>query len=212
MAKMRNGKFSGTIGGEVYVNTKHGQVVRSRSRRRWRPSEARSRVMAIMSSVRGIWRNRTAKMDKSWRAAGKKVNLSGYNFSCKINCALLDAGLPPVMDPPKPEKIRPNPVGRLDIRNRDGVITLRLKVPRAPAKYTFVRSWKPVSAGRSFWSTFATIGLLPPGVRDWSDITSLYVKRFGVPPLGSRIFVQTWQLINGWQDDFKDTNAVVPPA
>ena len=38
------------------------------------------------------------------------------------------------MDPPKFEKIKPNPVGRLEITNRGGVIRLRLRVPEAPAK------------------------------------------------------------------------------
>jgi len=32
--KVRRGKFSGAIGNEVYVSTKHGQADRSRPRRR----------------------------------------------------------------------------------------------------------------------------------------------------------------------------------
>jgi hypothetical protein len=47
-------------------------------------------------------------------------------------------------------------------------------------------------------------------VRGWCNITDLYVKRFGVPPVGTRVFIRTRQLINGWEDDFKDTDAVVP--
>jgi len=39
--KVRRGKFSGAIGNEVYVNTKHGQVVRSRPRGKPRPTAAR---------------------------------------------------------------------------------------------------------------------------------------------------------------------------
>ena len=27
---------------------------------------------------------------------------------------------------------------------------------------------------------------------------------------GSQVFIQTWQVISGWEDDFKETNAVVP--
>jgi len=39
--KVRRGKFSGAIGNEVYVNTKQGQVVRSRPRRPPRATDDR---------------------------------------------------------------------------------------------------------------------------------------------------------------------------
>ncbi len=44
------------------------------------------------------------------------------------------------------------------------------------------------------------------------DITGLYVARFGVPPAGKRIFIQTVQQINGWRDRPKTTSARVPAA
>jgi hypothetical protein len=218
--KIRKGRYSGTVGKEVYVNSKHGQVVRSRPHSPSRPTPARQRARSDLSRVAGAWRERTDKQFAAWTAGGKQVksrsagetpaSLTGYALFCKINCALAAAGLALVMDPPKPEKLRRNPVGELDIRNRGGVITLRLRVPEAPAKHTFVLGSPPCSAGRSVRSNYSTIGLLPAAVRGWSDITELYVKRFGVPPAGSRVFIRTRQLINGWQDDFKDTNAVVP--
>ena len=88
--------------------------------------------------------------------------------------------------------------------------TLRLRVPAAPAKYTFVLGSPPCSAGISVRSNYSTVGLLPAADRGWSEITELYVKRFGVPPVDSRVFIRTRQLINGWKDNFKETNAVVP--
>jgi hypothetical protein len=42
------------------------------------------------------------------------------------------------------------------------------------------------------------------------DITEMFVKKYGEPPVGSRIFIRTRQLISGWEEDFKNTNAVVP--
>ena len=116
------------------------------------------------------------------------------------------------MDPPKREKLRPNPVGELEILNRGGVITLRLRVPRAPAQHTFVLGSRWCSRG--IWTRgnrFAIIGELPAAAGGWSDITDLYVKAFGVPPVGQRVFIRTRQLINGWEDDFKETCADVPP-
>jgi hypothetical protein len=40
----------------------------------------------------------------------------------------------------------------------------------------------------------------------------LAVNKYGKPPAGSRVFIRTCQLINGWQDQPKDTNAIVPRA
>jgi len=209
--KIRKGRFSGTLGQEVYVNSKHGQVVRSRPRRPWRRTPARLSVQHNMAMVVSAWRKLTRKQYEAWAAAAQKANMKTYPFFCKINGALAAAKLPLVMDPPKPEKISPNPVGELEILNRGGVITLRLRVPRAPAQHTFVLGSRWCSRG--IWTRgnkFAIIGELPAAKRGWSDITELYVNRFGVPQVGQRVFIRTRQLINGWEDDFKETCADVP--
>ena len=210
--KIRRGRFSGRIGEEVYVNSKYGQVVRSRPRRRWRPTAGRLAVQHNMSRVVNAWRTLTRKQYEAWRAAAQDANMNTYPFFSRINGALAAAKLPLVMYPPKPEKIRPNPVEELEILNRGGVTTLRLRVPRAPARHTFVLGSRWCSRG--IWTRgnkFAIIGELPEAVGGWSDITDLYVKAFGVPPVGQRVFIRTRQLINGWQDDFKETWADVPP-
>jgi hypothetical protein len=48
---------------------------------------------------------------------------------------------------------------------------------------------------------------LTPGA---TAIRSPYVKRDGVPAPGQRVFIRTRQLINGWEDEPKETNALVP--
>jgi len=210
--KIRKGRFSGTLGQEVYVNSKYGQVVRSRPRRPWRATAARLAVQHNMVMVVNAWRQLTRRQYAAWQAAAWKANMNTYPFFCKINGALAAARLPLVMDPPKPEKIRPNPVEELEIRNRGGVITLRLWVPQAPAQHTFVLGSRWCSRG--IWARgnkFAIIGELPPAKRGWSDITELYVNAFGVPPVGQRVFIRTRQLVNGWEDEFKETWADVPP-
>jgi hypothetical protein len=134
-----------------------------------------------------------------------------YPFFSQINGALAAAELPLLMDPPKREKLRPNPVGELEILNRGGVITLRLRVPRTPAEHTFVLGSRWCSRG--IWTPgnrFTIIGKLPQAVGGWCDITDHYVNAFGKPPVGRRVFIRTRQLINGWQDGFKETCADVP--
>ena len=210
--KILKGRFSGTIGQEVYVNSKYGQVVRSRSRRPWRRTVGRLAVQHNMGKVVNAWRNLTRNQYDAWTAAAQKAGMKTYPFFSKINGALAAAGLPLVMDPPKPEKISPNPVEELEILNRAGVITLRLRVPRAPAQHTIVLGSRCCSRG--IWARgnkFAIIGALPAAKHGWSDITALYVNKFGVPQVGQRVFIRTRQLINGWEDDFKETCADVPP-
>ena len=217
--KIRKGRFSGIIGNEVYVNSKYGPVVRGRPSRPGGQTPGRQRAQRHMARVTGAWRKRTHKQFVAWSVAALRANsqspggtgtLDAYHLFCKINLALVAAGLPIVMNPPKPEKFRPNPVEELDIRKRGGVLTIRLRVFGVPATYTFVLGSPPCSAGRSVRSNYSTIGLLPAAVRGWCDITDLYVRRFGVPPAGTRVFIRTRQLINGWEDDFKHTDTVVP--
>ena len=52
--------------------------------------------------------------------------------------------------------------------------------------------------------------MLPDADGEVVDITELYVAMFGVPPAGKRIFIQTLQQINGWQDRPKTTTALRP--
>jgi hypothetical protein len=51
--------------------------------------------------------------------------------------------------------------------------------------------------------------MLPDEDGEVADITDLCVARFGVPPVGKRIFIQTLQQINGWRDRPKTTSARV---
>jgi hypothetical protein len=210
--RIRKGRFSGTLGQEVYVNTKYGQVVRSRPRRPWRPTAGRLAVQHNLAKVVIAWSKLTRKQYEAWTAAAQKAGMKTYPFFSKINGALAAAKLPLLMDPPKPVKIKPNPVGELEILNRGGAITLRLRVPRTPAHHTLVLGspW----CSRGIWTRgnkFTIIGELPVPTQGWSDITGLYVKAFGVPPVGRRVFIRTRQLLNGWEDGFKETSADVPP-
>jgi hypothetical protein len=167
--KIRKGRFSGTLGQEVYVNGKYGQVVRSRPCRPWRRTASRLAVQHNLGKVASAWRDLTRKQQDAWTAATQKKGMKTYPFFSKINGALAASRLTLLMDPPKREKVRPNPVGELEILNRGGVITLRLRVPRAPARHTFVLGSRWCSRG--IWTRgnrFAIIGEQPAAAGDWS--------------------------------------------
>jgi hypothetical protein len=167
--KIRKGRFSGTIGAEVYVNSKFGQVVRNRPRRPWCPTVGRLAVQHNLAMVVSAWRQLTRKRYVAWAAAARKENMKPYPFFSKINGALVAAKLRLFMEPPKREKLRPSPVGEFEILKRGGVITLRLRVPRVPARHTFVLGSKWCSQG--IWTRgnrFAIIGELPAAAGGWS--------------------------------------------
>jgi len=55
----------------------------------------------------------------------------------------------------------------------------------------------PVRTGVRCVQHFPFLGLLPPPTDGWSDITELYVARYGVPKVGTAIWIRTCQHIDG---------------
>jgi hypothetical protein len=56
------------------------------------------------------------------------------------------------------------------------------------------------------------LGLLPAPVEHVSDITRLYIRKYGVPPANTRIFIRAWQQVEGWEcrGRMRLTDALVP--
>jgi hypothetical protein len=54
------------------------------------------------------------------------------------------------------------------------------------------------------------LGVLPEEDGELVDITGLYAAKHGVPPAGRRIFIQTVQQMNGWQDRPNTLSSRVP--
>jgi len=61
---------------------------------------------------------------------------------------------------------------------------LMLRVPSPPAQYTLVQGARPVRSGVRCVQHFPFLGLLPPPKDGWSDITELFVRRYGVAGAG----------------------------
>ena len=59
---------------------------------------------------------------------------------------------------------------------------------------------------------FTILGLLAEPSRGVSEITDIYLAKYPVLPVGSRVFIQTVQQIDGWQDLPRQTSAIVPAA
>ena len=213
---------SGRKGSVVYVNTRHGKVVREYVRPRNPQTTDQQGNRSNFGAVSKRWRTLAPEPRAAWRIAaanqyfvtetGRRVRLNCYHFFVRLNMRRADLGLPQFDLPPAEPVFSPNPVAELVITNTGGKITLKLRVPSPPAQYTLVQGAAPVSAGVICVQHFPFLGLLPPPTDGWSDITELYVARYGVPKAGTAIWIRTCQHIDGWQDVPKVARARVPAA
>jgi len=211
---------SGRQGSVVYLNSRHGNVVREFVRpgnvRTPQQQDHRNNVRAVT----GRWSTLSAEQRAAWCAAtanqyfvneaGRRVRLNGYHHFVSLNIRRSDLGLPQFDLPPAEPVFSTNPVAELVITNTAGKITLKLRVPSPPAQYTLVQGAAPVRSGVRCVQHFPFLGLLPPPTGGWSDITELYSARYGVPKAGKAIWIRTCQHIDGWQDVPKVARARVP--
>ena len=220
MSKASDVPQSGKRGTMVSMNTRYGLVQRQYVKPRDPKSPAQMTIRSNLAGIATRWRMLTDKQRSAWTAAGRDVesqrrlgrstSLTGCQFFIKINAARAAIGLEQVSDPPELPQFEPNPIEELLITNNGGMITLKLSVPSAPAEHTLVLGAAPCSAGRSSARHFTFLGLLPAPARGLSDITELFVARFGMPPAGTRILVRTQQHIDGWDDLPRQVTAIVP--
>ena len=213
---------TGKIGRTVSYKTRFGQV----QRRHVIPRDPRTTIQIkrrkAMSRARFLWGTLTDEQYAAWHATARSARtrrrlgqsgpLTGYLLFIKINCNLAALDLPFVLDPPAVPRFGPNPVGKLTITNTKGVIALKLTVSGQPAQPIVLLGTKPRSPGVSFVDHFTILGRLPDPDQGMSDITDLFVGKYRKPAAGSRVFIQTLQQINGWQDLPQQTSALVPAA
>ena len=211
---------SGKCGTFVSVKTRYGQV-----RRRYVvPTDPRSpaqlRIRSAFGRVVSRWRALTEDQRAAWAAAtanvrsrprlGQSGRLSGYLLFIKVNSVFAYQGQELVVVPPERPAFPENPVGPLVASNSGGVPELKLSVPIVPAARILVLATAPCSAGVSFAKHFTILGTLPVAEAGYSKITELYVARYGVPPSGTRIFIRTRQVLNGWEDAPVQSTVIIP--
>jgi hypothetical protein len=222
MAKVSKNPASGKQGNTVSYDTPYGQAEREQGVVANPRSNAQVRVRSSLSKFAARWRTLSDQQRAAWITyaqgvqseprLGQSGHLTGCQLYIKVNCTLALTGEPATDVPTEPPSFGINPVGALAITNDDGDIALKLAVPRAPSQYVLVLGTAPCSAGVAVPRRFVILGALPAAVARVSDVTDLYTARYGVPPVGSRIFIRTIQVASGWEDFPKDTTAVVPKA
>ena len=143
---------------------------------------------------------------------GRFYRLRGHQVFRAINMVLTLLGRQPRTDPPPEPKFGVNPPVTLRIKGTSRGPTLKLIVSGTPTADIMVFASPPWKAGRTYCGDYRFIGLLPAPVEHVSDITRLYLKKFGVPPPNTRVFIRTWQVVDGWEDrgQMHLTDALVP--
>jgi hypothetical protein len=213
---------SGKIGTDVSVRTRFGQTRRKLTVQNDPKTPNQIRVRSLLGRIAARWRTLTDQQRALWILAASLIQsrrrmnqsgaLLGHQLFTKINFNLVIAGQSQVDVPTERPQFDPNPVGEITITNNGGEIRLKLRVSATPTQPIVVLGYTPMSAGAMFARDFVILGLLPAAVDGFSDITDLYVARYGVPPVGKRLLIRTRAQVNGWEDIPLQTTGIVPAA
>jgi len=207
---------SGRWGHMVYVDSKHGQLMRARPQKPRLVTPARLRARQNCANIAALWCTLSDDQMAGWHALARHESrrlgqpVSGYHLFTGINTARLALGLAPALDALKPVRFGPNPVQEFQMTKADGRLRLALRVASTPLTPIVVLGSPPCSAGIAVRTNFSILGWLPPPVEGWSDITQLYVQKFGQPGDNQRVFIRVRQFNDGWQDLPREFQARMP--
>ena len=210
----------GKLGTTVTWKGRNGMV------RRWKaiPKNPRSSdqlvIRSNLASQAAAYHELTDEQQEAWIAAAANVQtkaslgqsgpLTGCQLFTKVNCALLAIGAPTVTAPPAQPVPSVLPIDALEITNTGGAIALRLHTTGAPPDNTMLRASAPVNSGVRRGTNYRLLGKLDSPVAGYVDITSDYTARFGVPPVGKRIFVSVNANVKGYEGIPQVFSARVP--
>ena len=222
MAKRLCDPTSGKIGSQIYLLGRNGQVVRNRVIPA-NPNTARQQI------VRGQFSQQSARWDAiddveraAWIAAaadqqtrarlGMSGPMTGNQLFVRVNTNLLQLGEDVVDVPPAVPAIGlPAPAG-LVITNAAGVITLKLTCPNDPSENTFLMGGAPQRAGVSRPPSMPVLGIVPAPSQGSANITGLYTTRWGVPGVGTRVFIRCQLSVCGYDGPTVTFDKLVPIA
>ena len=184
------------------------------------PTPDQRRARTEMSTLSAAWNDLTEEQREAWyvkartnRRGGRRARArrrSGRRLFFKANFRRLALKQELLSDPPQQESFCPTPLVRLEITNRAGRIGLKLYLADGQAEGVMVSASRPLNAGVMVCRKFTRIGLLPAPKAGMSDITKPYVAKFGMPPVGKKVFVRTQQMKDYLGSVIYATSAIVP--
>jgi hypothetical protein len=211
---------SGKIGQAVAYRSRFGNCQRQYVIPANPRSPAQQHMRKGFGSFAPTWsRVLTQTQREAWNVAGPKVQsktrlgsgpLTGQQLFQGLNSARWCIGASMLLTPPAPVIFNPSVVGRLTLTNGEGGVRLLLSVTGPVTEDIMVFGQAPCSAGRMKRRNVAYLGLLPAPQNGMSDITEMYIARYGEPRVGEKVFIVTRQQKDGWEGDDYETNEIVP--
>jgi hypothetical protein len=165
---------------------------------------------ALAEEQRLAWCDRAKTNRRGGRATRLRLR-NGRRLFFRVNSHRIALRQPLLADPPDEGDYASLPEVKLVITNRASRTTLKLKVSGGDPHGVMVSSWHPVSPGTMICRNFVRICPMPPPVRGMSDITRQYVEKYGVPPVGTKVFVRVQQMKDLIGRLVQTTSAIVPP-
>ena len=211
---------SGKRGLYVSMPGRYGQVSRVRVVPSNPQTTAQLSIRGVFSTVTTAWRGLTEAQRLAWNAAAKSYRskarcgqsgpLTGAQLYSKLNMTALEHDQDAIATPSNRPSFPALAPQNLVITNTAGVNALKLTCPIDPGDSTFFKAAAPVSDGQ--YATPPCVGCLavPAPVAGASTITALYTTLHGVPPAGSKVFVQVYQVVDGHESIRQTFSAVVP--
>lgn len=207
--------------GKVVASRNHfGSYERAHSPPNKTPTAAARRAQTEFRTVASAWQHLTEEQRLAWIAEARHVKsrsrlgesypLTGQTYFVRVNNSRAGFGLGLLTDPPSLAQPATNPVRALIVTNRRGRIRLQLRLAYPLAGDIMVFGAAPASPGTYKCFKCPRLGPLPAPDAGLSDITSLYVRKHGVPPVGARVFIRTRPQNAAARDQFLETHALVP--
>jgi hypothetical protein len=164
---------------------------------------------ALTESQQNAW-NAAASSQMTRSRLGQNGPLTGLQLFTKINATLRTFGQPTVDVPPALPTFPDLAPQNLVITNTGGVVAIKLTCPTDPGANTIIRASKPQNSGVRRTPGVVILGVCPAPVAGAADITGLYTAKYGVPGVGSRLFVQCNQFVDGYESIPVSFSALVP--
>ena len=166
---------------------------------------------ALTQSQQDAWSVAAANY-QSRPSLGQSGPLTGFQLFQKLNAILRQLGQDPTDTPTPRPQFGANAPQNLVITNTGGTIALKLTCPVSPGTNTIVRASAPQRSGVRRLPSLRIIGMCPAPAQGSSTIMTLYEGKYGVPPVGSRIFIAVNQMTDGWQSAETSFSALVPAS
>ena len=212
---------SGKCGLTVAFQSRFGLCLRQHVPQKAALTPARQHVCALFGNNSRKWSAKLSQQQhERWILAGaqmmshprlgQKGPLTGQQSWQAISTVRAVVGLPETLEVPARPVFSQSSVGPLVIENGEGGVRLYLPVSGELNEDIMVFGQEPCSRGRYKRRNVSYLGLLPPPIGGRSEITFLYLAKFGEPSPGQKVFIVTCQEKDGWKGLDQETSETVP--